>query len=109
MTDAGETPAIDRVGPRRSDGVALRHAIRHFQVSTGIRMDADAMAEAFATGIANGAVLDAAEAHLREAEPAEIADLVVEGSATIPGLRRLAVRTLPEHHRIRSYLDRFRR
>lgn len=64
------------------------------------------MAEAFTTGMRIGAVLDAAEAHLRDAKPAEIADLVLEGSATIPGSRRLAVITLPEHHRIDSYLDR---
>ena len=107
MTDARKMDAASLVGRQRPDGVALRHAIRHLQVSTGVRMDADAMIEAFTTGNASGAVLDAVEAHLREAEPAEVADLVIEGSATISGLRRLAVLTLPEGHRIRAYLDRF--
>ncbi len=109
MTDMREAAGRHVEIGKRSDGVALRHAIRHLQVSTGVRMDADAMAKAFTTGIADGPVLDAVEAHLREAEPAEIADLVVEGDATIAGLRRLAESTLPEGHRVRSYLDRFRR
>ena len=86
---------------------AIASALCHFRVSTGIDVDPDAFASSLMSGVCVPEVMFAVETHLREADPAEIANLVIEGSATFTSLKSLVDRLLPAGHPNREYVKRF--
>lgn len=86
---------------------AVQVALGHFKASTGVDVDPVAFARSLASGRSTPQTEFALEAHLREADPAELANLVIEGAASFQSLKILADRLLPPDHPNQAYIARF--
>lgn len=86
---------------------AVEAALCHFKASTGADVDPVAFARSLASGCPTPQTELAIETHLREADPAELANLVVEGAASFQSLKMLADRLLPPGHPNHAYIARF--
>lgn len=96
-------PATSRQSVQPVDAVTL--ALGHIKASGGtefVRADFEA---ALATGHVRGRVRLAVEAHLFEADPAELAALVAAGFTSFVTLGVLAQKILPATHPNRTYLE----
>jgi hypothetical protein len=83
---------------------AIAFAIRHHAASTGARVDRACAELAFRSGEADPQIAAFVTAHLWEAEPEELLDLVAAGQSSFSALHRLAERLLPEGHANRVFL-----
>ncbi|NGM33041.1 hypothetical protein G4G93_03665 [Methylobacterium sp. DB0501] len=90
---------------RTSD--AVEAALCHFRASTGIEVDPAAFGNALSTGRPTPETALALETHLREADPAELANLVIDGVARFQSLKMLADQLLPTGHPNHAYIARF--
>ncbi|GJE50952.1 hypothetical protein GOFOIKOB_4006 [Methylobacterium tardum] len=88
-------------------GHAIQAALGHFKASTGADVDPVAFAKSLASGCPTPQTEFALEAHLREADPAELANLVIEGAASFHSLKTLADQLLPADHPNHAYIARF--
>ncbi len=77
---------------------AVDFALAHIRASSGIVTDAESFGRCLASGIVEPSSQVAIETHLREAAPAELADLVAEGRATFQSLAALADRLIEPDH-----------
>ena len=82
---------------------ALVIAAGHVRASSGAAVLPEQFLAALAGGDGPAAV--AVETWLNEADPAELADLVVCGATSFEALARLAARLLPADHPNRVWLD----
>lgn len=86
---------------------AVQIALGHFKASTGVDVDPIAFASDLASGCPTPQTEFALGAHLREADPAELANLVLDGAASFQSLKSLADRLLPAGHPNHAYIARF--
>lgn len=86
---------------------AVEAALCHFKASTGIDVDPVAFSASLTSGRPTPQIELALEAHLREADPAELANLVLEGVASFQSLKSLADQLLPAEHPNHAYIARF--
>jgi hypothetical protein len=84
---------------------AIAFAIRHHAASTGARVDRTRAEQAFRSGEADPQVVPFVRAHLWEAEPEELLDLVAAGQSSFAALHRLAEHLLPDGHANRVFLS----
>lgn len=89
-----------------SESRALRFALGHFEASTGIVVAPSDFEDALRSGYATPQTMLAVETHLNEADPAELANLVIDGVASFASLSALADRYLRVGHPNRLYLAR---
>ena len=77
---------------------AVEFALAHIRSSSGVLADAASFRRSLASGVVEASSAIAVEMHLREADPAELTDLVAEGAATFQSLAALAGQLVEHDH-----------